>query len=199
MSRKLTTVDYKRTQRRGPDVGKLKQFGAGLLAGAVVATLVFLYVRHSQQTQPAPAAPKPEPRRAAQPASSSPSSAADAQDPPAAMNQYSFYEMLPKFEVVVPEKERDVKREGDVTTATVDRPGVYVLQAGSYRGLEDAERVRSKLSRLGIDAQVQRVAVDQDVWHRVRIGPVSDLDKLNRMRRQLRGADIDALLIRVGD
>jgi cell division protein FtsN len=154
-------------------------------------------VRHAQQPQPALSAPKPEPRRAAQPSSTP--AATDAQDPPAALNQYSFYEMLPKFEVVVPEKERDVKRESDVSTARVDRPGVYVLQAGSYRGLEDAERVRAKLSRLGIDSQVQRVAVDADVWHRVRIGPVSDLEKLNRMRRQLRASDIDALLIRVGD
>jgi len=199
MGQKLTARDYKRTQRRTPDLGKLKEFGAGLLAGLVVAVVIFLYVRNSQQQQPQGPVPKPEPRRAAQPASPASAAAIDAQEPAAAADRLTFYEMLPKFEVVVPEKERDVKREGDVSTVKVDRPGVYVLQAGSYRGLDDAERVRAKLSRLGIDAQVQRVAVDADVWHRVRIGPVSDLEKLNRMRRQLRAADIDALLIRVGD
>jgi hypothetical protein len=31
------------------------------------------------------------------------------------------------------------------------------------------------------------------------IGPISDLSKLNATRRQLRAADIDALIIRVGD
>ena len=111
--------------------------------------------------------------------------------------QYDFYEMLPKFEVVVPEKDRDVKP--DAPASTVERPGVYVLQAGSYRNQPDAERVRSQLALQGIQAVVQRVAVDADVWHRVRIGPISDLRELNRVRDRLRAADIDALVIRVGD
>ena len=111
--------------------------------------------------------------------------------------QYDFYDMLPKFEVVVPEKERDVRR--DLPSARVERPGVYVLQAGSYRNQADAERVRSQLAKQGIDATVQRVAVDADVWHRVRVGPLRDLDQVNRMRGALRAADIDALVIRVGD
>jgi cell division protein FtsN len=33
----------------------------------------------------------------------------------------------------------------------------------------------------------------------VRIGPVSNLDELNKLRRQLQAADVDALVIRVGD
>jgi cell division protein FtsN len=41
--------------------------------------------------------------------------------------------------------------------------------------------------------------VDADVWHRVRIGPLRDLAKLNAIRGQLRTADIDAILIRLGD
>jgi len=105
--------------------------------------------------------------------------------------------MLPNFEVVVPEKERDVKR--DIPTAQIERPGVYVLQAGSYRNEADAERVAKQLSLSGIEAKVQRVAVDADVWHRVRVGPISDLAALNRVRKQLKDADVDALVIRVGD
>jgi cell division protein FtsN len=42
--------------------------------------------------------------------------------------------------------------------------------------------------------------VDDDVWHRVRIGPITDLTELNRLRARLRAADFDdALVIRVGD
>jgi cell division protein FtsN len=37
------------------------------------------------------------------------------------------------------------------------------------------------------------------VWHRVRIGPITDLADLNRLRGRLRAADFDALVIRVGD
>jgi cell division protein FtsN len=41
--------------------------------------------------------------------------------------------------------------------------------------------------------------VDEDVWHRVRIGPITDLAELNRLRARLRAADLDALVIRVGE
>ncbi|RZL91594.1 MAG: hypothetical protein EOP73_28665 [Variovorax sp.] len=74
-----------------------------------------------------------------------------------------------------------------------------MLQAGSYRNPVDAERVRSQLGKQGINATVQRVAVDTDVWHRVRVGPVRDLAQVNRLRDALRAADIDALVIRIGD
>jgi cell division protein FtsN len=82
--------------------------------------------------------------------------------------------------------------------AKIER-SVYVLQAGSYRNEADANRRRAQLALQGIPATVQRVAVDADVWHRVRIGPISNLDELNKKRRQLQAADIDALVIRVGD
>jgi cell division protein FtsN len=99
---------------------------------------------------------------------------------------------------VVPEKDKDVKRDLPAA-AQIERPGVYVLQAGSYRNESDADRVRAQLAMQGIDARVQRVAVDSDVWHRVRIGPISNLGELNKLRRQLQAAEVDALVIRVGD
>ena len=116
----------------------------------------------------------------------------------AAGEKYDFCEMLPNFEVVVPEKDKEVKRDLPAT-AKIERQGVYVLQAGSYRNEADADRVRAQLAMQGIDAKVQRVAVDADVWHRVRIGPITRLDDLNRLRKQLQAADVDALVIRVGD
>ena len=41
------------------------------------------------------------------------------------------------------------------------------------------------------------MTIDDDVFHRVRIGPITDLEKLNRIRRQLRDAHIDAMLMKV--
>jgi len=137
-----------------------------------------------------PAVPKPEPR---------PDKAA-AGDTEEGANNYTFYDRLSKFEVVVPEKEREVGSDRGSAPANIERPGVYVLQAGSYRQQSDAERIRAQLKMQGIDANVQRVAVDDDVWHRVRIGPITDLAELNRLRARLRAADFDdALVIRVGD
>ena len=110
---------------------------------------------------------------------------------------YAFYEMLPKFEVVVPEKDKDVRP--DIKSVPETRSGTYVLQAGSYKNFADADRVRAKLALQGIESNVQKVTVDNDTWHRIRIGPISKLDELNRMRQILRRADVDVLVIRVGD
>jgi cell division protein FtsN len=110
---------------------------------------------------------------------------------------YAFYDALPKFEVVVPEKDKEVRP--DIKSVPETRPGTYVLQAGSYKNFADADRVRAKLALQGIESKVQKVSVDNDTWHRIRIGPVSKLDELNRLRQILRKADVDVLVIRVGD
>jgi cell division protein FtsN len=110
---------------------------------------------------------------------------------------YAFYDMLPKFEVVVPEKDKDVRP--DVKSVPETRRGTYVLQAGSYKNFADADRVRAQLALQGIESKVQKVSVDNDTWHRIRIGPISKLDELNRLRQILRKADVDVLVIRVGD
>jgi cell division protein FtsN len=110
---------------------------------------------------------------------------------------YAFYEMLPKFEVVVPEKDKDVRP--DIKSVPETRSGTYVLQVGSYKNFPDADRVRAKLALMGIESKVQKVSVENDTWYRIRIGPFSKLDDLNRMRQNLHKADVDALEIRVGD
>jgi cell division protein FtsN len=188
---RLTTRDYKRPARRSLDLGRLREFGAGLLVGVVLASTIFIYKSDAKKAA-LPETPLPEPQRAAKSEATEATAGAESGD------RYDFYEMLPNFEVVVPEKDREAKRD-QPAAAKIERPGVYVLQAGSYRNEPDAERVRAQLSLQGIDAKVQRVAVDNDVWHRVRIGPISDLAELNRVRKQLQAADVDRLVIRVGD
>jgi cell division protein FtsN len=191
---KLTARDYKGSQRRGLKVRGLREFVYGAVTGVVVAAVAFAYLNGRIHKAPDSAdTPRPDPHRAARADTdvSGPGSAKAAE-------KYDFYEMLPNFEVVVPEKDKDVKRDLPAT-AKIERPGVYVLQAGSYRNEVDANRVRSQLALQGVDAKVQRVAVDADVWHRVRIGPISNLDELNKVRKQLQAAEVDALVIRVGD
>ncbi len=190
----MTHRDYKTNHRRPLDVGRLREFGVGAVVGIVMASALFLYMGSKRPAAHEGAeAPHPDPHRAAP---------ADAEAGVAGAGhtaeKYDFYQMLPNFEVVVPEKEKDVKRDLPAT-AKIERPGVYVLQVGSYRAETDADRVRDKLSKEGIDAKVQRVAVDTDVWHRVRIGPITKLDDLNKLRKQLQASDVDAIVIRVGD
>ncbi len=174
------------------DVGRWREFAVGLAVGLSLSVCVLIWqnYREKDATRVAAEVPRPEPR------SDKAAAAGDVED---SAKNYDFYDMLPNFEVVVPEKDREVSRERDTTPAKIERPGVYVLQAGSYRKQEEADRIRAQLKLQGIDANVQRVAVDEDVWHRVRIGPITDLTELNRLRARLRAADLDALVIRVGE
>jgi cell division protein FtsN len=192
LAAKITSRDFKRS-RPGAlrfDVGRWREFGFGLAVGLSLSVCVLIWQNYREKTATATVAetPKPEPRTAA--------STAEAEEP---AKNFDFYDRLPNFEVVVPEKDKEVTRERDNTPATITRPGMYVLQAGSYRKQEEADRIRAQLERQGITAAVQRVAVDDDVWHRVRIGPINDLTELNRLRSRLRAADLDALVIRVGE
>lgn len=193
MANRLTARDYKKPAPRSLDASRWREFGSGVLVGAVAAAALFAFTHRARRA--GPEVPRPEAHRAALPSAD----AADAADPPAGVTgeRYDFYKMLPHFEVVVPEKERDVKR--DVPTADIQRQGVYVLQAGSYRSESEADRIAKQLSLEGIDAKVQRVAVDADVWYRVRIGPIAQLAELNRMRHKLQSADVDTIVVRVGD
>ena len=184
---KLSSRDYKHGGRGGPTLlQRYQQFLGGLALGLFVALVVYLTGKHPQ-TQAAEEQPQAR-------AGKGDLVAPDTEDPPP---KYDFYEMLPKFEVVVPEKERAVR--ADLPAAPVSSPGVYVLQAGSYRNQPEAERMRSMLAKQGIEATVQRVQVDADVWHRVRIGPIRDLKQLNDTRASLRKADIDVIVVRIGD
>jgi cell division protein FtsN len=189
--------DYK--PKRRPSGGFSGWLGVvcGLAIGLAIAAVVYLKDRHTDATD-APAiqtakANKKKPR-------GSDLGEAEAGDPGAAeesAKSYDFYSMLPKFEVVVPEKEKDVRP--DIRGVPETRRGTYVLQAGSYKNFADADRIRAQLALQGVESKVQKVSVDNDTWHRIRIGPISKLDELNRLRTILRKADVDVLVIRVGD
>lgn len=111
--------------------------------------------------------------------------------------RFTFYEILPNFEVVTPEDEPTT--EADVTPKAIVEPGVYVLQAGSFSTNADADRRRAELALHGIESHIQRVKVNDRNYHRVYIGPTDDLDELNMLRSRLRVAKIDVFRIRLSD
>ena len=167
--------------------------GSGLLLGLAVAGIV--YIKDHRPDAPVARAAKADKRRF----HGNEIPDAEPGDPGAEEpgKSYDFYDMLPKFEVVVPEKEKDVRP--DTKSVPETRRGTYVLQAGSYKSYADADRVRAQLALQGVESKVQKVSVDNDTWHRIRIGPISKLEELNRLRQILRKADVDVLVIRVGD
>lgn len=185
---RLSARDYKHASKRSSGLPlHYRTFAIGLGVGLMVALAVYV-VTHRAVPAVAEVKPQPHPKAKADDPTAEPTEPA---------TQYDFYDMLPKFEVVIPEKERDARR--DTSSAPVEQPGAYVLQVGSYKNEAEAERVRGQLAKQGIEATVQRVAVDADVWHRVRIGPFRDLARLNATRKELRAAGIDVMMLRVGD
>jgi len=185
---RLSARDYKHSSSRNASLPlHYRTFAAGLTIGLLVALAVYVVDR---QTAPVVEA-KPQPQAKSKKADNGePESETPAE-------QYDFYNMLPKFEVIVPEKGRNARR--DTTPAPVEQPGAYVLQVGSYRNRDDAQRLRDKVVKLGIEAHVQHVSIDADELHRVLIGPIRDLPKLNATRRELRAASIDAIMYQVAE
>ena len=181
--------DYKNNKRPAAGGGGGGGFVLGLMLGLVVALGVFIYDRRPTVSEPV-AAQQPAPVK--RPETAAPAAAAAQRTDP----QFDFYEMLPKFEVVIPEQNEStpVQTRG----AVVQKPGVYMLQAGSFREGPDAERVRALIALQGVQSKIQRVTIDRDTWHRVRVGPITNLKELETTRSRLRKADLEALVIRVG-
>jgi cell division protein FtsN len=111
---------------------------------------------------------------------------------------FDFYEILPDFTVEVneaPEPEAGSPPVSAPPSAPVS--GGYWLQAGSFRQHEDADRRRAQLALLGFTSVIQRVAVDDQTWHRVRVGPYNDPSELSAAQNQLAGNDIKTLRVKV--
>jgi len=195
MARKKRKQSRKRKPDHEPYPGWMWML-FGLAIGLSVAFAIFVKYREViqpsgvQQTASATVPAELEPAPVAEPVEASP-------EEPEQEPRFSFYDMLPNFEVVVSEEEPDVSRDSKVPA--IETPGTYILQAGSFTNQDDADRRRAELALLGVESRVQRVMIDDRTYHRVRIGPIRDLDELNRMRARLRDAHIDVLRIRLGD
>jgi cell division protein FtsN len=185
--------DYKNKRKPAGGFSGWVGVACGLSLGLAVAGIV--YLKDHRTDAPPPRITKPAKKSHANESPEADTADAGAPEPPA--SSYEFYDKLPKFEVVVPEKDKDVRP--DLKPAPETRRGTYVLQAGSYKNFADADRVRAQLALQGVESKVQKVSVDNDTWHRIRIGPITKLDELNRLRQLLRKADVDVLVIRVGD
>jgi cell division protein FtsN len=186
--------DYKHTKpKSGGSVSAWGGFTIGLLIGLVIATAVYIYDRRPGANLAINGAPMSSEKEGGASNTPTPDSAQSGDSG----TEFDFYDMLPKQEVEVA---RDAAKPASTSSAAgaIDTPGSYVLQVGSYRNFADADRVRAKLAIQGVESNIQKISIDNDVWHRVRIGPLNNLNKLEETRRKLREAQIDALVIKQG-
>ena len=111
--------------------------------------------------------------------------------------RYDFFTVLPEMEVVVPEQELSRKAEPAPGVVSSENPDSYILQAGSFKNAADAEQMKARLALLGSMAKVQTVTVNDQTWHRVRIGPVEGARKADEIRRMLADNQIEILVMKV--
>lgn len=182
--------DYKHAKRRssGSSMSGIAGFVVGLALGLSVAMAVYLYDRRPAARIAQSAAPM-----TAEKDEDQGKRPAGAEDPD---QQFEFYEMLPKFEVVVPEE--DGESRATRSSAPIEKPGAYILQAGSFRSSADADRVRALIAMQGIESKIVPYTIEKDTWHRVRVGPITNLQKLEETRSKLRQAKLEPLVIPVG-
>ncbi|MES2739568.1 MAG: SPOR domain-containing protein [Pseudomonadota bacterium] len=135
------------------------------------------------QNAPTPVAavkPEPEPRAEPHPAPAGPAPAGPAPARP-----------LPEAEAPPEPKPAQVAK-ADTAEPTM----VYYLQVGAFRETVDAESARAKLALLGFEAAITERVTDVGVLHRVRMGPYTQAEAMNRVRSKLSENGVDVAVIR---
>lgn len=92
---------------------------------------------------------------------------------------------------------RNTQGPGQVATVEAVDPFVYYVQAGAFRGPDEAEAQRARLAMLGFDAKVtEREQAGKPVF-RVRLGPFEKKVDAEVMQERLTGQSVDNTLVRI--
>jgi cell division protein FtsN len=76
-------------------------------------------------------------------------------------------------------------------------PLQYFVQAGAFRGVEEAEQMRARLSLMGLQARVSEREQAGRVVFRVRLGPFDRREDAEKAGERLEAAGVSAVLVRV--
>ncbi len=110
---------------------------------------------------------------------------------------FSFYRLLPEQTLEV---EDIVEPAADISSPPPPATQAsFLLQAGSFRQREDAERRRAELLLLGLEPRVKESNRDTGMWHRVYLGPFSSHKDMTKARSLTAGQGIDTLVLKRGE
>ena len=162
----------------------------GILLGLAIALAVALYINSAPSPfrQQPPAKTTPEAKSGAKlPAAQN--GAKPNANPDAQKNRFTYYDILPGTEQPVTEQEIKQAPQGKEQ---------YFLQAGSFQTEVEANNLKAKLALMGVEALIQTASVpDKGVWHRVRVGPFTDIEEMNKARATLSQNGVQSSLIKV--
>jgi cell division protein FtsN len=111
--------------------------------------------------------------------------------------KFDFYKILPGAEETVSDKElrerlRAARSQQDAAK------DVYFIQAGSFQNPADADNQKARLAILGFESSVEPANLpDKGTWYRVRLGPYTRLEDINKVRQALAQNGIDANLVKI--
>lgn len=133
--------------------------------------------------------------------------------PPKEKSRFTFYELLPSQEVLVPSQADGKTRPGaappqaaaaaqnpNAPGAVKAQPGsdTFIIQVASYKAEAEAERQKAALALIGVESRIEKVTIDnRDTYYRVRVGPVKDEAKARDTLAQLESNGISGMLVRV--
>jgi len=113
--------------------------------------------------------------------------------------RFDFYRILPGQEETVTEQQLKQAAQA-AAKAGAPSKDTYFLQAGAFQNPADADNLKAKLALLGLETSVEPTNLpDKGVWYRVRLGPYSNIDEINRTRKELVENGVDASLVKIKD
>ena len=186
--------------RRRAGGGFLLGMFTGVAIGLVVSLMIAFYLN---RTQIPFIAGKPRPAEKEGTAAAKPPAIAGLPQgssvPPASTEKpkFDFYKILPGQEEQVSEREL---RERMRTARSQQDAGkdVYFVQAGSFQNPADADNQKARLAILGFESSVEPANLpDKGTWYRVRLGPYTKVEDINRIRQALAQNGIDASLVKI--
>lgn len=107
--------------------------------------------------------------------------------------RFDFYKILPGNADAIPDPKPQAADKGKNEGTLKD---VLFLQTGSFQNAADADNQKAKLALTGLEASVQQVMVQDKVWFRVRLGPFSKIDEVNRVRADLAKQGVEANVVK---
>lgn len=107
--------------------------------------------------------------------------------------RFDFYTILPGKEEQLSTEEMNTPKE----SAEISQ-NIYYLQVGAFQTTDEADNLKAKLALQGFETVVQTASFpDKGIWHRVRVGPMRDLDTINVTKAELVEAGFKAELIKI--
>lgn len=193
--------DYKPSPERAKNSSKGSPFFSGLMVGVLLGVgaslAVVMYIKGgespfsdlSNNKKPIATQIAEDAKKAAETEQNS----TEGQDDTA---KFDFYTILPGSESKI--STDDVNNKNEQPQPVVQ--STYYLQVGAFQTEAEADNMKAKLALQGFEALVQTATIpDKGVWHRVRVGPLSNLDEINKTKNDLASNGFKTDLIKVNN